>query len=276
MSSLPCGGAEWIMILQSIKRQVKDRLHRRGLYWRRLSNGSGEDVTLLCRSGAEVQLRWMRCSPLGTLLGLRGNSIRTVLDIGAHHGQFARHVFNALPEARIFSFEPLPEAFKRLKQWADGFTVPRVQPFNIALGEREAELEMYECMEATDSSSLLPASQDLCKNAPTLGRRRAVKVKVEGLDALLLKEGITLEADILIKIDVEGYEERVLKGAARTLSKAKACMLEVLFNSHYVGQSSFEALSDHLRAFGYRYAGSVYQAYTSDGHVDFADAIFVR
>lgn len=270
-----CVGVSAIMNLQGLKSSFKDGLQRRGLYWRRLSNGSGQDVTCLWRTGAEIQLRWMRSSPLGTFLGLRGNSIRTVLDVGAHRGQFARYVVNALPQARVFSFEPLPEAFVQLKQWADGFA-PRIRPFNVALGEREAEAEMYECVEATDSSSLLPASQTLCETSPRLGHRRTVKVKVEGLDDFLLKEGLTLEPDILVKIDAEGYEERVLKGAMGTLAKAKACMLEVLFDSHYVGQPSFEILSDFLRGFGFTYAGNLYQGYASDGHVDFADALFVR
>jgi len=58
-------------------------------------------------------------SPRISLLGLRNIPIRTAIDVGANTGQFARMIENVFPESKIYSFEPLPEAYKELKMVKD-------------------------------------------------------------------------------------------------------------------------------------------------------------
>ena len=55
--------------------------------------------------------------PRHTLLGLRRLDVRTIIDVGANAGQFARSIQSEFPAARILSFEPQREPFRRLEDW---------------------------------------------------------------------------------------------------------------------------------------------------------------
>src|SRR5438874_9407931 len=95
------------------------------------------------RVGLDVH-RWKR-SPKYTLLGLRALPIRTIVDVGAHDGQFSRWMTALFPAARIYAFEPLPEPYAALAAWASrapGGPAGRVTTFNRALGDRTMEAEM--------------------------------------------------------------------------------------------------------------------------------------
>lgn len=53
-------------------------------------------------------------NPQNSLLGLRNSSIRTIIDVGANTGQFARYISAIFPDANLYCFEPLSEPFKEL------------------------------------------------------------------------------------------------------------------------------------------------------------------
>src|SRR5690349_8520974 len=76
-----------------------------------------------------------------TLLGLSGENVRNVLDIGANAGQFALVALNRFPRAKIWCFEPLPGAYKVLKgieRRSDG----RMTALNFALGAKQGVMDM--------------------------------------------------------------------------------------------------------------------------------------
>ncbi|GAG93970.1 unnamed protein product, partial [marine sediment metagenome] len=66
--------------------------------------------------------------------------IKTVLDIGAHTGTWARTVNYLLPNALIYSFEPIQKSFIALQEKMSGVT--RHKAFNVALGEQSGETEL--------------------------------------------------------------------------------------------------------------------------------------
>src|SRR5688500_15295819 len=63
--------------------------------------------------------------------------IRTVLDIGGNTGQFARAIRELLPEAYIYSFEPLSDCFDELQRTMNGTN--KFQAFNTALDDHEGD-----------------------------------------------------------------------------------------------------------------------------------------
>src|SRR5438874_1345450 len=67
-------------------------------------------------------------------------NIKTIIDVGAHEGEFALEMSQIFPEARIYSFEPLAEPFKKLNQKLKN--VARFQSFNLALGDYEGHQQM--------------------------------------------------------------------------------------------------------------------------------------
>ena len=57
----------------------------------------------------------------------------------------------------------------------------------------------------------------------------------------------------LLKLDVQGYEGRVLRGAREMLKRTKFVVVEVLFCQHYIGQSSPEEIDQLLREGGLKF-----------------------
>src|SRR4030067_818761 len=64
---------------------------------------------------------------------LKQMNIKTVFDIGANIGQFAKQIHNTLPDANIYSFEPLKDCFEQLQKTMGGINNSKV--FNFALGD---------------------------------------------------------------------------------------------------------------------------------------------
>ena len=201
--------------------------------------------------------------------------IRTVLDIGANTGQFARLAHEVWPAAAIYSFEPLPDCFEPLKS-----ALPAgadFHPINCALGASEGTLEFRRALH-TPSSSFLPMT-DLHKEAfPESGggqEERPVTVAVRTLDQVAAE--LPLRENILIKIDVQGYEANVLAGGAETVRRAVAVIMETSFRKLYEGQPLFDDIYRTMLGLGFDFQGNMEQMVSpADGTVVQADSIFVR
>ena len=83
-------------------------------------------------------------------------------------------------------------------------------------------------------------------------------------------------AEIVIKMDVQGYEDRVIRGGRETFAKAKAVILEVCLDPLYEHQANFKEIMVLLDDLGFHYAGNLDQNCDKDGHVIFLDAVFVK
>ncbi len=214
-------------------------------------------------------------SPKQTLCGLKSLPIQTVIDVGANTGQFASQISRIFPQAKMYCFEPLPEPFKALERWAieqDG----RVKAFNVALGENEGTVEMFYHTKHSPSSSLLASTAINKKYYPFIRSQMPVRVKLTTLDNALSSVIRFLKPEILVKLDVQGYEDRVLRGGSKTLSMAVACVLEVSVDTLYYGQTEFKEVIMLFDQMGFYYAGNLEQVYASDGHVIYFDAVFVK
>jgi len=212
-------------------------------------------------------------SPQYSLLGLRELPIRTVIDVGANKGQFARTIRNIFPQAHIHCFEPLPEAFSRLKEWAE--KRENVTVHNIALGETIGEIRMLRHINHSPSSSILRTTETCEKLYPFVKTQETVNVKMMTLDSWFDSRNDLLR-DVLVKIDVQGYENRVIVGGTRMLKISKACITEINLDRLYEDQSDFKDILLYLYSLGYYYAGNVNQSYGNDGHVIFIDALFIK
>ncbi len=215
-------------------------------------------------------------APRLTLVGLRELDVKTIIDVGANTGQFARSIRTSFPEARLFCFEPLKEPFRELANWAAATGPERTLAFNTALGDRQGTIEISCNSSYSPSASILPSTPLSSKLFPQTVPTRSQTVGITTLDAALEEMLPKLEPDILVKLDVQGYEDRVIRGGAEVLSRAKACILEVLIDGLYEGQPRFEDLVGLLDRLGFSYAGNLDQYHAPDGHVVFLDAVFTR
>jgi FkbM family methyltransferase len=203
---------------------------------------------------------------------LRDLGIRTVLDVGANIGQFAGRARKILPEATIHSFEPLPQVYRELRRLAEHDHLMFVH--ETALGDADGETEMHENA-FSPSSSLLPMTQAHVHAFPGTASTRSVRVPVTRLDAWASTR--ELLEPVMLKLDVQGYEDRVLTGGEMTLKRVRALIVETSFRELYQGQLLFDDLHSLLCRFGFRCAGFEDVSRDRDSGMTLqADALFLR
>ena len=216
-----------------------------------------------------------RESPSSTMLGLRALNIKTVIDVGANVGQFARIALRVFPKSKIYCFEPLGTPYNQLALWANKQN-GRVRCFNIALGDRAGQMTMYEHQEHTPSSSLLQATDHCHDLYPQTSKERISTIEINTLDEIIVRETNNLEKNILLKLDVQGFEDRVLRGAESTLNMCSACIIEINLDNLYKDQADFHDIFTMVHRAGYSYAGNLEQVYDKDGRVVYFDAVFIK
>lgn len=216
----------------------------------------------------------MSRQPSTTMLGLANRPLDLIIDVGANLGQFAQEMRGKFPKAHIVSFEPNPQAFAELDAWAkaDG----NARAFNCAIGEASGVLEMNVHVDHTASSSLLSTSEREMSLFPQTKRQERVSVDVRRLDDLLAEEGIAVGPLTFLKFDVQGFEEKAMRGAPKTLAAVGAMLTEVLLENLYEGQADFLDLALLARDAGLRYAGNYEQVVGDEGQVMWLDAMFIR
>jgi len=103
-----------------------------------------------------------------------------------------------------------------------------------------------------------------------------VSVPLTSLDNWVRKQVLSLGPEVLIKLDVQGYENYVISGGQETFRQAKIAIMEAHLDYLFEGQSSFKDLLISLDRLGFRYAGNLAQSYGEDGHVVYVDALYVK
>lgn len=173
----------------------------------------------------------------------------TILDVGANVGQFAVVATTCLPKAQVHSFEPISDCFRKLETVAVRY--PRVRPHNFALGEIETTTDIN-VSASSGSSSILKFSDSQERIYPGTAVAGNESIVVKRLDAVAAK--LPIRGRCLLKMDVQGFELHVLKGAEATLSDVSHVYLEVSFVELYRGQALAGELVTWLesRGFGLR------------------------
>jgi FkbM family methyltransferase len=190
----------------------------------------------------------------------------TVIDVGANKGQFATYVRLRWPEARLVCFEPLPGPRATLVRVTRG----RAEIHDCALGAAPGEGRMH-LATRTDSSSLLAmgARQKAIYGMEESGELR---VPIERLDACV---STPLPRPVLLKIDVQGFELEVLKGATGLLPQVDAVYVEASFVELYEGQALHEEIERFLTDAGFRLEGR-FNTHVHQGEPVQADLLFRR
>jgi FkbM family methyltransferase len=135
----------------------------------------------------------------------------TFVDVGANVGYYTAMASSIVGAGRVISYEPNPCAYQWLKDWARANEATNITPVCAALGGEEGTIAAYYADADTGTTSLVPAL------ACRAGNETVVNVRT--LDSEAERLGIR-HIDIM-KIDVEGYEPQVFKGAARLLEEGR-------------------------------------------------------
>ncbi len=216
-------------------------------------------------------LRRRRDSPALTWLGLPLRKIKLVVDVGANRGQFAKRALKAFPGARIHCYEPLPGPYAELRKWA--ITQANVVTHQMALGDRNGTGLFLMHVDHDYSSSLLDATAECKLLYPKTTRQTTIEVPISTLD----DEFPTPMGDgVLLKLDVQGFEDRVIRGGAEFLKQVDVVITEYSVVPLYEQQAKFSEICQALNSSDLIYAGNFDQVHSEYGEVLYLDAVFIR
>ncbi len=179
------------------------------------------------------------------LVELAGQAgINVIYDIGANVGTWSLLAKSLIPCAHIHAFEPLAKHQTQFLHNLKGREDVTLHP--IAVGSDNA-IETLHVTDFSDASSLLQPSE---ASWSQFGVREVAQLQLHvfRLDDYRLDKQIPWPD--LIKLDIQGYELKALKGGPECLASAKAVVAEVSFISYYEGQCLFHDLVTYLAHFG--------------------------
>jgi len=139
-----------------------------------------------------------------------------IIDVGGYEGDWARMAHKIFPEAKFFVVEANPEKEKYLQKLVAQY--PGTVEYSMALlgSESRASVAYYQ-MES--GSSVFEEQSDV--------ERKVITLPMKTLDEIVGPR--ILPGSLLLKLDVQGAELEVLKGASATLEKTEVVLLEVSF-----------------------------------------------
>jgi FkbM family methyltransferase len=184
-----------------------------------------------------------------------------IFDVGANKGQSITRFKRLFPQATVHAFEPLRLEFETLKRQHE--LDSSVVLNNVALGEERTERDFYVTAKSANSSfNRLNPDSDWLKlrskqfNTSTEGYTQEVqKTLIETLDSYCETRGI--DAIDILKMDTQGYEDKVLEGAEKFLTgkRVKIIETEIMFDDVYERHLSFYDIEKHLIKNNYRLVG---------------------
>jgi FkbM family methyltransferase len=190
-----------------------------------------------------------------------------VVDVGANDGSFTQAVLTIDPRARVLAIEPAPETAAALARRFAGD--PQVRVDTHAVSDRAGTATLNVTRNSVFSSLLEPGVtlERAYADAGTAVSERA-SVATARLDDLV-RERVSV-----LKIDVQGAEAKLLRGAGETLARTRALLIEVTFVSHYEQDTTFAELHPLLLERGFVLHGLA-PPYVERGQALWADACYV-
>ena len=238
-------------------------------------------LSLLARNCLSVVgLRLVRLStnkvrgidPLLDLKSILGGIQHPVIfDVGANDGEMATEFLQHFPHAKLVAFEPFHDCYELLRKIFGARPNIRIEKAALGSTSGTASLNVFS---GHRMNSLLDMDQD----PENIMRDKFVKtgteqVSVDTLDEFCSRNKID-HIDAL-KIDTQGYDLNVLKGASRLLGehRVKAVLLEVNFIPMYEGQPTFVDIHAFLSSLGYQLV-DFYNHTRQNGYVAWCDACY--
>jgi len=174
--------------------------------------------------------------------------ISVVLDVGASVGNFGLELFELGYQGNIVSFEPISDAFTKLelntkkrKNWL---------AFNYALGDFDGD-STINLSTNSDSSSILDMLPLHLDTAPQSKYVSKEKILIKKLDSIY-KEICKESDNVYLKIDTQGFEQKVLDGGSNSLKMIKAIQIEMSLRPLYKNSVIYKDIIYFLEKNGYK------------------------
>jgi len=163
----------------------------------------------------------------------------TVFECGANIGYYTLQLSQLVGDGgKVISVEPNPEAAKNLRLNLELNRVTNVEVYELALGAKEGTATFY-IRDASNLSSMHSEQEEYT---------RRVTVRVERVDSLIKTVGSPIH---LIRMDVEGYEDKIIQGAITTIEKYLP-KIAIEYHKQKMGVEHAEKNLLELARLGYR------------------------
>jgi FkbM family methyltransferase len=202
------------------------------------------------RAGYDIRRRSVdgRGPRRGLILQTRG--VDLILDVGANVGQYATEVRECGYAGDLISIEPLSAAFTQLA--AKSARDPRWQVLRSCVGAEQGRLTLH-VSGNSQSSSVLPMLDRHANAAPASRYVAEEVVDVQPLD-VLVGEAVEAHQAPYLKVDTQGFEHEVLRGAPKILERVVGVELELSLVPLYEGQTLMADLVRQMTDAGFRLA----------------------
>jgi FkbM family methyltransferase len=162
-----------------------------------------------------------------------------IFDVGANVGDYSAMLLSHLPSATIYAFEPSPAVYRELvEHTARNGAGAQIRPQNFGFSDSERTVDFYSYTVEGEQQSLL-SSIDLRLPTQALDVRAhsSEQIRVRTIDEFCRAEGIA-RIDFL-KLDVEGHEMSVLRGAQNMLEAGAITMIQFEFGPANIYSRTF-------------------------------------
>jgi len=212
---------------------------------------------------------WRKTIPWPLRKRLQEGKALTVIDIGAHDGDFTRALSLKFEIAHALLVEALPHKAAKLRAEFSGAQYAVVE---CAATDHAGTVD-FEVNQMEETSSLLKIHRDLPEHASLpLANTNTLRVEARTLDAIAAPLG---EIDVL-KIDVQGAELLVLQGGQATIARTRFMWIEVSFKQLYENSPTFIDVYEACDRAGFG-LGDMQAAFRGPaGEMLQADVLFLR
>jgi FkbM family methyltransferase len=170
--------------------------------------------------------------------------IDLLLDVGANKGQYARWIRSVGFTGRIVSFEPIAAQFHELQDAARSGS--EWDCYRLALGPTNGDLDLHVSRDTISTSAFEPTSEHLALY-PEAAQIGVERVPMRTLSSLWESLGCHGKR-VYLKIDAEGFELKVLDGAAGALDGIQIIELEICLMPHYRAAPLLPDVLDYMRS----------------------------
>ncbi len=174
--------------------------------------------------------------------------IDVLLDVGANSGHYAQQMRSIGFDKKIVSFEPLKSVFKQLE--LNSSKDPNWHVENYAIGNEDVT-SYINVAGNTYSSSLLNMLPSHLESAPESKFVAKEQIEVKKLDSIYHKFSSS-ENRVMLKIDTQGYEKKILEGAINSLNDIYILQLEMSIIPLYQDEMIFTEMISFLDSLNYQ------------------------